>query len=162
MITLVENAKCFEDLADSGDFEELDSKLSTAMNSLIPGESKLKVQVQETELSKQGLPITRRQITWMLYDLFKVSENDGTLLDWDDIKGDNLTQVLTDWENTFLNISEIPSDSMLECLLRKQLEKSEQLKNAISLTGKHHSERGGEVLRKTPNHSEDAHRSQKT
>ena len=80
-ITAVENATWFEDLTDSGDFEELDSKLSTALDSLTQCEFKRKVQVKETELAKQGLPITGRQTTWMLYDIFKVSDNDGTLLD---------------------------------------------------------------------------------
>ena len=67
-LTKVEEAKSFEELEDSGDFEELDSKLSTALDSSIQGELKRKVQVKETELSKKGMPITGRQITWMLYD----------------------------------------------------------------------------------------------
>ena len=74
----------------------------------------------------------------MLYDLFKVSTNEGTLLDWEEIlqvhlKGDNISQFLTDCETTLLNIQEPPTDSMLEGLLRNQLERSEQLKNSMSI-----------------------------
>ena len=136
-------------MEDGEDFEELDAKLSTALDSLLQGELKRKVQVKETELSKKGLPITGRQITWMLYDFFKVSTNDGVLLDWEEIlqvqlKGDNLSQFLTDWETTLLNIQEPPTDSMLEGLLRNQLEKSEQLKNSMSLYWQDITQRGEE------------------
>ena len=95
------------------------------------------------------MPITGRQITWMLYDYFKVSTNDGVLLDWEEIlqvtlKGDNLSQFLTDWETTLLNIQDPPTDSMLEGLLRNQLEKSEQLKNSMSLYWQDITQRGEE------------------
>ena len=85
----------------------------------------------------------------MLYDSSKVSDNDDTLLNRDgiitvELKGDNLTQLLTYWENTLLDINETPSDSMLEGLLRKQLDKSKQLKNAISLCWQDITQRGEE------------------
>ena len=50
-----------------------------------------------------------------------------------ELKGDNLAQFLTDWEQTMLSINEIPTESMLESLLRKQRDKSEQLGNAMAL-----------------------------
>ena len=111
------------------------------------------------------MPITGRQITWMLYDYFKVSTNDGVLLDWEailqvNLKGDNLSQFLTDWETTLLNIQEPPTDSMLEGLLRNQLEKSEQLKNSMSLYWQDITQRGGEKsYEKLFNNSENAYRS---
>ena len=71
----VEKAKGIDELEDSGDFEELDAKLSTALDGILQGEFKRKVQVKETELSLKGIPLTGRQITWMLYDYFKVSSN---------------------------------------------------------------------------------------
>ena len=138
-------------MEDSEDFEELDAKLSTTSDSLLQGELKRRVQIKETELSKKGMPITGRQITWMPYDFFKVSTNDGTLLDWEEIlqvhlKGDNLSQFLSVWETTLLSIQEPPTDSMLEGVLRNQLEKSEQLKNAMSLYWQDITQRGEEVF----------------
>ena len=67
-ITEVESAKCIADLEDTGDFGELDMKLSKALDDIIQGEFKKKVQVQETELSTKGLLLNGRQITWMLHD----------------------------------------------------------------------------------------------
>ena len=85
----------------------------------------------------------------MLYDYFKTSTHDGVMLDWESIlrvhlKGDNLSQFLTDWETTLLNIQDPPTDSMLEGLLRTQLDQSEQLKNAMSLYWQDITQRGEE------------------
>ena len=48
-ITEAEQAKSLEDSNDSGDFEELDAKLSKALDGILQGEFKEKVQVKETE-----------------------------------------------------------------------------------------------------------------
>ena len=60
------------------------------------------------------------------------------MLDWDELlsielKGDNIEQFLSDWESTLLGISGLPDAKFLETLFRRQLDKSEQLKNAMSL-----------------------------
>ena len=49
LITEVELAKLLEGLADSGDCEELDAKLSKASDDILQGEFKKKVQVKVTE-----------------------------------------------------------------------------------------------------------------
>ena len=84
-INEVEIAKCLEDLADRRDFEELDAKLSKALNDIIQGEFKKKVQVKETEQSKEGIMLTGRQITWVLYEYFQVSWTNGATLDWGEL-----------------------------------------------------------------------------
>ena len=137
-ITEVENAITMEELADSGDFEELDAKLSRELDKIIQGDFKKRVQVKETEYSKKGEMLTGRQITWMLYENFRLYDTDGALLEWDaimnvDLKGDNLVQFVSDWESVLLNISGIPDEKILESLFRKQLHRSEQLKNAMAL-----------------------------
>ena len=101
---------------------------------------KRRVLVKETELSKKGIPLTGRQILRMLYDNFKITDHEGVLLDWDEIthvqlKGDNLAQFLSDWEQTLLQINPdvIPGDEMLETLFKKQLMRSDQLTQAMAL-----------------------------
>ena len=133
-ITAVESAKSLEKLAYIGDFEELDAKLSKALDDIISGEFQKKVQVKETEYSKEGFMRTGRQITWMLYEYFKVSETDGAMLDWDELlsvelRGDNLQQFLSDLETTLLSINGLPDSSFLETLFRKQLKKMNNSKN---------------------------------
>ena len=45
----------------------------------------------------------------MIYKHFKLSEEDGAMLEWDELlnvhlRGDNLQQFENDWKNTILNI----------------------------------------------------------
>ena len=76
----------------------------------------------------------------MLYANFKITDHEGTLLDWDELThvklhGDNLVQFLADWETTLLNIKPdvVPNDDMLENLFKKQLVQSDQLSQALAL-----------------------------
>ena len=92
---------------------------------------------------------TGRQITWMIYQHFKVSATDGAMLDWDELlsvelKGDNPQQLSSDWESTIFSIDELPDEKFLESIYRKQLEKSDQLKNAIGLYRQDIIQRGEE------------------
>ena len=80
-ITEVDHATSWEALADSGDFEELDMKLSTALSDIAQGAFKKQVLVVETELSNRGLILNGRQIAWMLYEYFNVTDTDGAMLD---------------------------------------------------------------------------------
>ena len=66
-----------------------------------PSDFKKRVQVKETEYSMKGEMLTGRQITWMLYEYFKISETDRALLEWAafmnvELKGDNLGQFVSD------------------------------------------------------------------
>ena len=90
--------------------------------------------------------INVRQVAWMLYQHFKISDHDSTMLDWDaiisvELKGDNLQQFLNDWEATLLDIAKVPDDEMLESLFRKQLNKSEQLKTTMQLYWQDYTQR---------------------
>ena len=69
------------------------------------------------------------------------------MLEWDELlcvhlRGDNLQQFENDWNNTILNIRELPDDVFLETLFREQLDQSEQLKNAMALYQQDVSQRG--------------------
>ena len=83
----------------------------------------------------------------MIYKYFKLSEEDGAMLEWDELlsvhlRGGNLQQFENDWNNTILNIRELPDEIFLETLYRKQLDKSEQLKNAMALYQQDITQRG--------------------
>ena len=111
------------------------------------GEFRKQVQVKETELSHEGEMIKGRQVAWMINKHFKISEEDGAMLEWDELlsvhlRGDNLQQFENDWNNTILNIRELPDEVFLETLFRKQLDESEQLKNAMAFYQQDVSQRG--------------------
>ncbi len=74
----------------------------------------------------------------MIYKHFKLSDEDGAMIEWDELvnvhlKGDNLQQFQNDWNNMILNVRSLPEEGFLESLFRKQVEKSEQLKNVMAL-----------------------------
>ena len=136
-ITAVEKADSFEALEESGAFPQLDAKLSADMDSILCGEFRKQVQVEETALSLKGKMIKGRQVAWMTYKHFKLSEVDGAMLEWEELlhvelRGDNLQRFENDWGSMCLNIRELPYEKT-ETIYRKQLDKSDQLKNAMSL-----------------------------
>ena len=118
-ITEVETAKSFEELADSGAFPQLDARLSSEIDSVLSGEFRKQVQVKETELSLKGKMIKGRQIAWMMYKHFKLSEVDGAMLEWEELlsvelKGDNLQQFENDWGAMCLVVRELPDEKSLK------------------------------------------------
>ena len=74
----------------------------------------------------------------MMCKHFKLSEVDGAMLEWEELlsvelKGDNLQQFENDWGAMCLVVRELPDEKFLETIYRKQLDKSDQLKNAMTL-----------------------------
>ena len=59
-----------------------------------------------------------------------------------DLRGGNLQQFENGWNNTILNVRELPDEIFSETLYRKQLGKSEQLKHAIALYQQDITQRG--------------------
>ena len=91
--------------------------------------------------------IKGRQIAWMMYKHFKLSEVDGAMLEWEELlsvelKGDNLQQFENDWGAMCLVVRELPDEKILETIYRKQLDKSDQLKRAMELYWQDITQRG--------------------
>ena len=83
----------------------------------------------------------------MIYQNFKLSDIDGAMLEWDELlqvelKGDNLQQFQNDWDSTCLSVKELPDARFKESLYRKQLEKSDQLKQTMQLYWQDITQRG--------------------
>ena len=145
-ITEVETAKTMEELdvdvivirGQSYDFSVLSAKLAKDIEKIFSGEFKRKVNVKEIEVSKEGRMMTGRQLVWMMYQHFQMSDVDSAMQDWDEfihveLKGDNLPQFWHDWETACLNVRDIPDERFLETLYRKQLMKSESFKQTLAL-----------------------------
>ena len=133
-------AKSYNDLSDSGDFAALDALLSTEWDKVLTGEFKNSVRVIEFQLLKQDIMLKGRQITWLVFDHFRLSDVDGAMLNWDEIlslklhmPGDNIKQFLNDWDTVFTNITGSPDPEILESLFKRQLDKSILLKNTMAL-----------------------------
>ena len=91
-----------------------------------------------------------------------LSEVDGAMLEWEELlsvelKGDNLQQFENDWSAVCLVVRELPDDKFLETIYRKQLDKSDQLKNAMTLYWQDITQRGEPKSYETLNNMVGAH-----
>ena len=114
-ISQVEKETSWEALADSKGFPELDTLLATEWDRIMQGEFLKNIRIKEAQLSKEGKMIKGRQITWLVYDNFRLSNVDVALLGYDeimrlelDMPADNIKKFLNDWDKTFTNIKTSP------------------------------------------------------
>ena len=139
-ICAVEEASSFEELADSGEFAELDALLANEWDKILPGDFKRQVQAKEYELAKQKKMIKGRQTTWLVYHKFRISDLDTSMLNWEELNkvhlkmpGDNVRQFLIDWDTTCANVERMPDHEYQEFMFRQQLERSAILKPVMAL-----------------------------
>ena len=114
-ISQVEKVATMDELSSSGDFTELDTLLAVEWDKILTGEFKKTVQIHEIRLAQEDKMIKGRQITWLVFDHFRLSDIDGALLNWSELvhvslKGDNLKQFLNDWDTTCTYIETLPDE----------------------------------------------------
>ena len=132
-------AKSIEDLADIGEFETLDAKLAAGLGKVLHGELGRQIRVLEEKLAATSKVMLRgRQVLFLICDYSKITAETGQVMDFEDImavelKGDNVRGYLNDWELTLHAVKEVPSEDILESLVRRQLEKSNQLSLMMQL-----------------------------
>ena len=74
----------------------------------------------------------------MIYEYFQISATEGQILEFEDLlhvqlQGDNLPKFITDWDATLLGLRKPQDEETLESLFRKQLLKSKQLEQLMTL-----------------------------
>ena len=120
-------------------FEMLDAKIASALNKIIQNSHfKKKVSLEEQKAQKED-PFQRgRQIAFMIYDYFRVTGAHDTVLDYADLlsitlRNDDVQEFDTRWDETFLSMTKIPSDDILESLYILRVPESDQLKTVLEL-----------------------------
>jgi hypothetical protein len=138
-ITAVESASSYEELGDTGPFPELDALLAADWDKILSGEFQKKVHLIEYKLESQGKMIKGRQITWMVYNHFRLSDTDSALNSWYGLMNvtlhnDNLQQFVNDWDAACEEIGGfLPDDGFMEELFRTQLEKAPCFKQHMAM-----------------------------
>ena len=83
----------------------------------------------------KGEMIMGRQIAWIIYDYFKISEQEGALLEFKDLLlikfKSNLKGFIHEWDMTLLGINDTPKVEILESLFRQELEKDNSIKDIM-------------------------------
>ena len=117
----------------------LDAKIASALNKIIQNSQfKKKVSLEEQKAQKEDRSLRGRQIAFMIYDYFRVTGAHNTVLDYADLfsvtlHDENIQEFDTRWDEVLLSMSKIPSDDILESLLKLRIRESAQLKTVLEL-----------------------------
>ena len=134
----VDEVENLGELVMPGKFATLDVKLAAGLARILNGEFERQVTVLKEKAAAEYKLIGGRQVAFLMNQHFRMSTVDGALLEFDDLmalqlKGDNLRGFMNDWEMTLLGLKKRPGDEYLECLFKRQIEKSRQLEQAMAL-----------------------------
>ena len=100
----------------------LDAKIASALNKSIQNSHlKKKVSLEEQKAQKEDRFLRGRQIAFMIYDYFRVTDAHDTVLDYADLfsttlRDDHVQQVDARWDEILLSMTKIPSYDILESL----------------------------------------------
>ena len=99
-------------------FEMLDGRIASALNKIMQNSHfKKKVSLEEQNVQKEDWFLRGRQIAFMIYDYFRGTGAHDTVLDYADLfsvtlRGDNVQENDTIWDEVVLSMSKIPSDDV--------------------------------------------------
>ena len=101
-------------------FEVLDPKIASGLKKIINGDFKRLVFFQEEAAQKENA--FSRQVAWMIYQYFKVSDTDDSVLDLNEIlkvelKNDNVQSFSTRWDETIIAMKKQPDEEVLHFFL---------------------------------------------
>ena len=101
------------------------------------------------ELARKQEMMPGRHLAWYIFQEYRIRAEDGALLDFEDLmkvelKGDNLVAFENEWDMTLGGMAEIPAENILELLYKRNLDKSQQLKETMSLYQMKITQEGGE------------------
>ena len=134
-------------------------------SSRIPS-SRKNVSLEEQKAQKGDRFLRGRQIAYMIYDYFRVTDAHDTVLDYADpftitLRNDDVQEYGTRWDEILLSMTKIPSDDVLESLYALRIRESAQLKTLLELYDMEiHQNISDAQLSKVENHGEEKHRSE--
>ena len=120
-------------------FEMLDAGISSALNKIIQNfYFKKKVSLEEQKAQKEDRFLRGRQIAYMVYDYFRVTDAHDTVLDYIGLfsitlRTDDVQEFDTRWDEILLSMTKIPTDDFLESLYKLRTRESDQLKTVLEL-----------------------------
>ena len=113
-------------------FETFDARISRIRN------SRKKVHLEEQTAQKEDRFLRCRQITFMIYEYFRVTGTHESILNFSDLlsvtlRGDHVKGFDTRWDEVLLSTQDAPSDSILESFFNVRIRESDQLKTVLAL-----------------------------
>ena len=122
-------------------FEMLDAKIASALNKIIlNSQFKKKVSLEEQKSQKEDRFLRGRQIAFMIFDYFRVTGAQDTVLDYADLfsvtlRDDNIQELDTRWDEVLLSMSKkFHPMKFLESLYKLSIRESDRnLKSVLEL-----------------------------
>ena len=117
----------------------LDARIPSALNKVIQNPYfKKQVSLEEQKAQKEDRFLRGRQIAYLIYDYFRVTGDDDTILDYADLftidlRNDDVQEFDTRWDGLLLSLSKITPDDVLESLYKLRIRESDQLKHVLEL-----------------------------
>ena len=121
------------------DFEVLDARIASALNRIIHNSHfKRRVSLEEQKAQKEDRFLRGRQIAYLIYEYFRVTEANDSVENYADLftialRNDDIQEIDSEWDGILLSMTKIPSDDMLEGLYKLRIRVSEKLKTVLEL-----------------------------
>ena len=125
------------ELEDSEEFATLDAKLASALYAIVSGDMAYKITLAQEELARNRKFLKGRQMLWMIFRHFEITEEDGAVLEFQDLMrvemvGNDIRTFMNRWDTVIVQLKKPPSADILRCTFLQKIEKCPQLRELIA------------------------------
>ena len=120
-------------------FEVLDASIASALHKIIHNSQfKRRISLEEQKAQKEDRFLRGRQISYLIYDQFRVTGTDDSVENYTDLftivlRNDDIQEFDSKWDGILLSMTKIPHDDILEGLYKLGIRESEKLKTVLEL-----------------------------
>ena len=120
-------------------FEVLDARIASALNRIIHNSHfKRRISLEEQKAQKEDRFLRGRQITYLIYEYFRVTGTNDSVENCADLftvglRNDDIQEFDSKWGGILLSMTKIPPDDILEGLYKVRIRESEKLKTVLEL-----------------------------
>ena len=121
------------------DFELLDARIASALNKIIQNSYfKKDISPEEEKAQKQIRFLRGRKIAYLIYDYFRVTGVNESVLDYADLftvalRNDDIQEFDTRWDEILLSMEQFQLDDILESLYKLRIRESDKLKTLYNM-----------------------------
>ena len=108
-------------------FEVLDARIASALNKIIHNSYfKRRISLEEQKAQKQDRFLRGRQIAYLIYDYFRVTEIHDSVENYADLftvslRNDDIQELDSKWDGILLSMTKIPPDDILVGLYKLRI-----------------------------------------
>ena len=112
-------------------FEVLDARIASALNKIFHNSHfKRRTTLEERKAQKQDRFFRGRQITYLIYEYFRVTGADDSVENYADLftiglRNDDIQEFDSKWDGILLSVTKIPPDDILKGLYKLRIRESE-------------------------------------